>query len=189
MTTQVAPAHTEKLVTGEELLARGDIGPSELIEGRIVMMSPTGFEHGDYELNFGETLKAFVRRNKLGKVVVGEVGIYIRRNPDTVRAADVVFISNERHAQRKQKRGYLDVAPELVVEVLSPDDAWSEVTQKLREYFSVGVKLVWVADPASRTVYAYRTTTDVREFAERDALPGDDVLPGFSVPVKDLFEE
>jgi len=189
MAVEIAPPHTDKLVAGEELLAMGDIGPSELVGGKIVMMSPTAFEHGDYEGNFYEYLKPFVRRHKLGKVVVGEVGIYIRRNPDTVRAADAAFISKERLAQRKQKRGYLDVAPELVVEVLSPDDAWSEVTQKLRDYFSIGVKLVWVADPASRTVHAYRSLTDVREFAEADSLPGDDVLPGFSVPVASLFEE
>jgi len=189
MALEIAPPQTDKLVTGEELLAMGDIGPSELIGGKIVMMSPTGFEHGDYELNIAEAIKAFVRQRRSGKVVTGEVGIYVRRNPDTVRAADVAFISKERLAQRNQKRGYLDVAPELVVEILSPDDAWSEVTQKLRDYFSVGVKLVWVADPASRTVYAYRSTTDVREFAEADTLPGDDVLPGFSVPVASLFEE
>lgn len=189
MAAELAPAMTETLVTGEELLAMGDVGPCELVEGRIVWMSPTGFEHGDYEGNFYERLKAFVRQHRLGKVVVGEVGIYTQRNPDTVRAADVAFISNERYAQRKQKRGFLDVAPDLVVEIMSPEDRWSEVNQKLREYFAIGVRLVWVADPASRTVYAHRSTTDVREFTEADTLPGDDVVPGFSAAVAGLFEE
>jgi len=189
MAIEVAHPQTEALVTGDELLAMGDVGPCELIEGRIVRMSPTGFEHGNYESNFCEHLKAHVRRHRLGKVVVGEVGIYVRRIPDTVRAADAAFVSHERLAQRKQKGGYLDVAPELVVEVLSPDDSWSDVIQKLRDYFSIGVNLVWVADPASRTVYAYRSVTDVREFAEADALTGDEVLPGFSVKVAELFEE
>ena len=185
----VIEQRTDTLVTGEEALALGDIGPYELVEGRIVPMSPTADEHAGYESNFDEYIKAFVRQHKLGKVRVGEVGIYIRRNPDTVRAADVAFISNERYAQRKKKRGYLDVAPDLVVEILSPDDRWSDITQKLREYFSIGVKLVWAADPASRTVYAYRSLTDVREFKGTDSLPGDDVLPGFNVPVAALFEE
>jgi Uma2 family endonuclease len=124
----------------------------------------------------------------LGIVKVGEVGIYTHRRPDTVRGADVLFISNERHAQLTSS-GYLDVAPELVVEVMSPDDRWSEVRRKLQEYFQIGVKLVWIADPDSRTVYAYRSLTDVREFTERDALSGDDVLPDLSVPVASLFEE
>lgn len=186
---EVNLALAERLVTGDELLAMGDIGPSELIEGRIVLKSPTGDEHAAYESNFDEYLKAFVRAHKLGKVRVGEVGIYTHRNPDTVRAADVAFISNERYAQRKQKGGYLDVAPELIVEIMSPSDCWSDVKQKLREYFSIGVKLVWVADPTDRTVEAYRSLTDVREFKEADTLTGDDVLPGFSVPVASLFEE
>ncbi len=189
MAVQLAPTETETLITGEELLAMGDVSPCELIEGRIVFMSPAGDEHGGYESNFDEYLKAYVRRTKLGKIRVGEIGIYTRRNPDTIRAADVAFISNERYAQRKKRGGFLDVAPELVVEVMSPDDRWSEITQKLREYFAIGVKLVWVADPSTRTVYVYRSLTDVREFSQADTLTGDDVLPGFSVPVADLFEE
>ena len=151
-------------------------------------MTPTGDQHGSCEGNFYYALRSFVDSHKLGKVRVGEVGIYTRRNPDTVRAADVLFISNERYAQIKSP-GYLDVAPDLVVEVLSPNDYWIEVTQKLREYFAIGVRLVWVADPQTHSVHAYRALTDVREFTANDDLPGDDVLPGFSVKVAQLFEE
>ena len=187
MVVELAPTET-RLITGEELAAMGDSGPCELIEGRIVPMTPTGGEHGRIEVNIGAELLAYVRSHKLGKVLAGEVGIYTRRNPDTVRGADVLFISNERYAQ-KTSPGYLDVAPDLVVEILSPNDRWTEVTQKLREYFAIGVRLAWVADPQTRSVYAYRALTDVREFTENDDLPGDDVLPGFSVKVAQLFEE
>ncbi len=76
-----------------------------------------------------------------------------------------------------------------IVEVLSPDDRWSQVQQKLREYFEIGVRLIWVADPPTRTVYAYRSLTDVRVFGEQDALPGEQVLPEFSTPVAELFQE
>ena len=124
----------------------------------------------------------------IGKVRAAEVGIYTRRNPDTGRGADVLSISNERYAQKKSP-GYLDVAPDLVVEILSPNDRWTEVNQKLREYFAIGVRLVRVADPQTRSVYTYRALTDVREFTENDDLPGDNVLPGFSVKVAQLFEE
>jgi Uma2 family endonuclease len=188
MTVQTLEAKTATLISGEELLAMGEIGRCELVEGRIIMLSPTGGRHGSIELNFGAALHSFVRPRKLGIVKVGEVGIYTQRKPDTVRGADVLFISTERHAQLTSA-GYLDVAPELVVEVLSPEDRWSEITRKLQEYFRIGVKLVWAADPASHSVYAYRALTDVREFTETAMLPGDDVLPGFSVPVADLFEE
>ena len=83
----------------------------------------------------------------------------------------------------------VDVAPELVVEVLSPRDSRAELTQKLREYFAAGVTLVWVAGPEAKLVLAYRSATDVRELREADRLSGDDVLPGFEAEVKTLFEE
>ncbi|MGB2771016.1 MAG: Uma2 family endonuclease, partial [Anaerolineae bacterium] len=86
------PKRRTKPITGEELLALGDIGPSELIDGRIVTMTPTGDEHGTIEFNLGSELRAFVRRQRLGRVTGGEVGIYTRRNPDRVRAADIAFI-------------------------------------------------------------------------------------------------
>ena len=152
------------------------------------MLSPTGSRHGSVEGNFYDTLRAFVRPRRLGLVKVGEVGIYTHRNPDTVRGADVLFISTERAAQLKSP-AFLDVAPDLVVEVLSPDDRWSDLMQKLREYFAIGVRLVWVADPEARIIYAYRAPTDVRQFTEQDSLPGDEVLPGFSASIAGLFEE
>ena len=90
-----------KIITGEDLAAMGDIGPYELVEGRLVPMTPTGDEHGGYQGNFYYAIRSFANAHKLGKVRVGEIGIYTRRNPDTVRAADVYFVSNERYAQKK----------------------------------------------------------------------------------------
>ena len=180
------PEPTKTPVTGEELLAMGDIGRSELIEGEIIQIAPTGDEHGYIESNIDTALKPFVRERKLGRVMTGEVGIYIRRNPDTVRGADVAFISNERYAQRG-KSAFLDVAPDLVVEVMSPDDRWSEVMKKLGEYFSIGVRLVWVVEPETQTVYAYRSLTDVRCFTRDEILVGDDILPEFALPVAEIF--
>jgi len=186
--TSTAAAHTRP-ITGEELAELPNVGPCELVEGRIVPMSPTGGEHGRVEGNFFEAIRAFARERGLGKVLVGEVGVFTRRNPDTVRGADVAFISNEKYERLGSKRGFLDVAPDLVVEVLSPRDSALGLTQKLREYFAVGVRLVWVADPEARAVLAYRSLTDVREFREADPLPGDDVLPGFTADVARFFEE
>jgi Uma2 family endonuclease len=173
-------------VTGDELYRMGDLGRTELVRGEIVHMSPTGFTHGYIETNVAAALKSFVKQRAAGRVFSGEVGIYTGRNPDTVRAADVAFISNERMAQVKSK-SYLDVAPELVVEVLSPDDAWSDLMEKLDEYFACGVKLAWVIDPRTQQVYVYHAVTQVERFTVKDTLGGGDVLPGFSVPVAELF--
>jgi Uma2 family endonuclease len=107
-----APSET-KLITGEELLAMGDIGPCELIDGRIVPMSPTGSEHGNIEFNLGLALKVFVQQRKLGWVVGGEVGIYTRHNPDRVRGADIVFVSNKRITSLPN--GFLETTPDLIV--------------------------------------------------------------------------
>jgi Uma2 family endonuclease len=186
--TGTAAAHTRP-ITGEELAGLPNVGPCELVEGRIVPMSPTGGEHGRVEGNIFAAVRAYARERGVGKVLVGEVGIFTRRNPDTVRGADVAFISNEGYGRLGSRTGFLDVAPELVVEVLSPHDSAAGLTQKLREYFLVGVRLVWVADPEAKAILAYRSVTDVREFRESDLLSGDDVLPGFSVEVARLFEE
>ncbi|HEY83781.1 MAG TPA: Uma2 family endonuclease [Chloroflexi bacterium] len=178
----------DTLLTGEELHAMGDIGRSELIKGRLISMSPTGHPHGYIEFIIGRILGNFVHQHKLGRILGGEVGIYIERYPDTVRGADVAFISNERMAQVKS-RSYLDVAPELIVEVMSPDDRWSEIMEKLAEYFAIGVKVVWVADPKLRQIFAYRSLTNVEHFTANEELIADDVLPDFKVSVADLFGE
>ena len=177
---------TQELITGEELFRRGDLEHTELVKGEIVYMSPAGHLHGYIEGRFYRALEAFVTQHQLGRVLVGEVGIYTGRNPDTVRGADVAFISHERMAQVKSK-SYLDVAPELIVEVLSPDDSWSKVMDKLEEYFSIGVLVVWVADPRKQQVYIYQSLTEVQRFTAAESLPGGQILPGFNAPVVELL--
>jgi Uma2 family endonuclease len=185
MTATTAPPEI-RLVTGEELLAMGDIGPCELIDGRIVPMSPTGAEHGNLEFDLGRLLGNFVAERKLGWVMGGEVGIYIRRNPDRVRGADIAFVSKQRLPHRPHK-GFLEVAPELVVEIISPEDRWEDVRQKLEDYFSIGVQRVWVVEPENRAVLVYRSITEMERLGEADTLKGEGVLEGFSLPVADLF--
>lgn len=180
-------AATKSRLTGEELAAMDDVGPAELVKGELVRMSPVGHPHGFYEGNFVVALGIFVRKHKLGRVLSGEVGIYTGRNPDTIRAADAAFISNERLAQ-VQSKSYLDIAPELVVEVLSLDDRWSTINQKIDEYFAIGVQQVWIADPDRRQVYVYHSPTQIERFAVGEELSGGAVLPGFKVPVAELFD-
>jgi len=188
ITKSTKPPRPKPLITGEVLFAMGDIGPSELVRGEIVYLMATGHKHGFVELNVGSILRDFVKTHKLGRVVVGEVGIYTARQPDTVRAADVAFVSHERLAQ-VQSRSYLDVAPELVVEVLSPDDRWSEVKTKLAEYFVIGVQLIWVIDPQREAIFVYQTLHDVEILGLGDELTGGLVLPEFKVAVAEFFAD
>ena len=166
---QEPAVESPRLVTGEDLFKMGDIGRAELVKGVIVHMSPTGYLHGLIEGKFFAKLLAFVEQQSLGRVLVGEVGIYMARHPDTVRGADVAFISNEGLAKVRSS-SYLDVAPELVVEILSPDDRWSDLMEKLGEYFDVGVLVVWLADLRKRSVYVYRSLTDVQHLTVGDVL-------------------
>lgn len=187
LTNPVAP---EKLITGEEFAAMGEDATMglELIAGRIVGRNmPTGDEHGSVELKLGSKLLFHVEITKSGKVRSGEVGIYLKRNPDLVRAADILYISNERYG-KNTAGSYLTAIPDLTVEVMSPSDTWSELLDKLEEYFEAGVRLCWVVHPRTKKIYVYRSATDVRVLTERDELTGGDVLPGFSVKIADLFE-
>ncbi len=173
------------LITAEELFEMGDIGPCELIDGRITAMSPTGFEHSYYEVELGSELRAYVRQQKLGQVAGGEAGILIKRNPDRVRAADVLFISYERLANRP--KGYLQVIPELVVEIVSPHDRWYDIQDKIQDYFSIGIERLWIVEPAQKTVRVYRSPTEFALLTAVDILRGEGILDGFALPLAELF--
>ena len=175
-------------LTGEELLRKPWLNPCELVGGRIVRMTPTNPTHGRIEVNVAAALTAFVRTQNLGVVMAGEVGVFTARNPDTVRAPDVLFLSHERDFRRTRRDGFLEVAPDLVVEILSPTDRPDAVRRKLDEYFAAGVRLAWVIDPATRTVRVHPAHGEPRTLAAGDVLTGDDVLPGFLLPTQEVFE-
>lgn len=187
MIANVKAPPENRLITGNELMAMGEIGPCELVEGEIVMGSPAGYEHGWVEFTLGRLLGNFVYERKLGWVGGDELGIYTRRNPDTVRAGDVVFVSKERSADRPRP-GYLEIAPDLVVEVVSPGDSWSEIQDKIEEYFAIGVRWVWVIEPRKRAVRVYRSPADMEKLVAGDTLEGEGPLAGFRLPVATIFE-
>ena len=105
-----------------------------------------------------------------------------------MRAADVLYLSHERDARRRRPQGFLDVAPELIVEILSPTDRPDQVRRKLGEYFAAGVRLVWVIDPAARTVQVHRDRGELLTLVPGEVVTGEDVLPGFELTVEDVFE-
>lgn len=177
---------TTEIITGAELFELGDRGPCELIAGRIVQMNPPGAEHGRIEIRLGRYLDSFVEEHDSGWVLGGETGLYIRRNPDTVRGMDLAVISKQR-LPAGPGEGYLEVAPELVVEIVSPSDRWQEIEDKIGDYFSAEVAQVWVVYPRQQTIYVYRSQTERELFTRDTTLQGEGVLSGFTLAVAALF--
>ena len=174
--------------TAEELirLPRGKCR-YELVKGELFEMPPAGGRHGSVAMRIGVLLGSHVMANQLGEVLAAETGYFLRRDPDTVRAPDASFIAGDRLPPGELPAGYLDIMPDLAVEVLSPNDRAGEVLDKVDDWLGAGVKLVWVLDPAARTVRVYRSTAQVEELAEHEILDGAEVLPGFSCEIRSLF--
>jgi Uma2 family endonuclease len=177
----------EPPLTGADLWAMGDIGPCELIEGEIVSMSPTKVEHGRIEFRLAQLIGQFVDQDDLGVVMVGEVGVYVERDPDTIRAADVLYISHERLAEATPN-DFLDVAPELIVEIVSPNDRYAYIQTKIEAYLAIGCDIVLLVEPVSQTVRLYRSPTQVQILQTEDRLTLPDILPGLEIPVSDIFK-
>jgi Uma2 family endonuclease len=180
-------ATVENITTAKQLLAAGDIGRCELVRGELIMMSPAGSEHGWIVTNFTVPLGMFVKQHSLGRVFGAETGFCIGHDPDTVRAPDVAFVTTGRIGG-KLARGFFPGPPDLAVEVLSPDDRAGEVLAKVQDWLDAGCLAVWVADPRTRTVTVYRSRSQIVVLGESETLSGGDLLPGFSLPVSELFQ-
>jgi len=149
-------------------------------------MTPAGFEHGLIVSRVNAQLENFVEQQALGVVTGAETGFHISRNPDTVRAPDVGFVSAERVSEPPTK-GFFQGAPDLAVEVLSPNDRASELLAKVQDWLGAGCRAVWVIDPATQTVSVYALPNEITVYNLSDELTGGDVLPGFSVPIARIF--
>ena len=177
-----------KLLTAEDLLelhSRGVKG--ELIRGVLAETVSTGVEHGKVTAKFTIKLGIFVEPRKLGTIVTSDSGVLFGRNPDIVREPDVAFTSTERMPLDARISGYSEVPPDFIVEVASPGDTVRALFDKAHMWLHHGVTLVWVADPDTRTVDVYRQDASTVTFSEDDILDGDPVLPGFTLPVREVF--
>ena len=177
-----------KLMTAEELLRLPSDGRRyELVRGELRTLPPTGFEHGGATSRFDRSLGHYVQAHQLGEVVTGEPGFILATDPDTLRAPDVAFVRRERLIEVGPVRGYWPGAPDLVVEVISPNDLYTEVDEKVAEWLEHGTRLVFVVNPRRRSVAAHRPGQPVRVFGPDDVLDGEDVVPGWTLSVRDLF--
>ena len=177
-----------RLLTADDLLrlySRGVRG--ELIRGVLCETMPTGREHGQIVTSLVILLGDFIKPRKLGILTASDSGVWLERDPDTVREPDIAYFSAEASPLDERVTGYAEVAPDLVVEVASPGDSRTEVNEKALMWLSHGVGLVWVVHPDTRTVDVHRTDNPVETLSEAEALDGLDVLPGFSCEVRDIF--
>jgi Uma2 family endonuclease len=179
-------AAAKTITTAEQLFQSPDLGPCELLRGELIMMSPAGSKHGRIALQLGSMLWNFVEPRRLGVVLGAETGFRIAENPDTVRAPDVAFIRRERIGAELPD-GFFPGAPDLAVEVLSPNDRAGEVLAKVQDWLASGSAAVWVVDPKTQTVTVYGADRKTVMLTANDAIAGGDLLPGFTAPVAGIF--
>ncbi len=183
MMAKVAP----ETMSAEEF-ERNYLGkPAELIRGKVREKMPAGRRHGRVAMSIGAEIATFVRKHNLGETLAAETGFVLRTSRgESVRAPDVAFICKERLTQDEE--GFSRIVPDLVVEVVSPQDTPAYLNDKVMEWLEAGVKVVWVIDPAHRTVAIWRADGSHETLDEGATLTGEAVLPGFRVPVRSLFE-
>ena len=176
--------------TAGELLNLPDDGCRyELLRGELKRMSPAGNRHGRLAANVMISLGVHVRANGLGAVYAAETGYQLASDPDHVRAPDVSFIGRERLERTGETDGYWPGAPDLAVEVVSPGDRRAEVEEKVRDWLDAGAGMVLVVDfHRGRTVQVHRPPSRVVDLTEGDVVDGGNVVPGWRLPVSELFD-
>jgi Uma2 family endonuclease len=179
---------TTTLVTAEQLLRMPDDGHFyELVSGELKKRASPGFLHGVVLSCLSGLLSGHIREHKLGLAAAGRPGFLLARDPDTVLAPDLAFIRRDRLAANPATDAYWPGAPDLAAEVMSPGDTLREGKDKANAWLAAGVRMVWVANPARRTITVYRSAADVKTLTEDGDLDGQDVLPGFRCRVADIF--
>ena len=178
-----------KLLTAADLLRLDSQGArGELIGGVLYETMPTGLEHGKIAATLTILLGIFIMPRKLGTLATSDVGVWLERDPDTVREPDIAYFSAARLPPGVRITGYAEVVPDLVVEIVSPSGGRREVSDKAQMWLSYGVDLVWVVQPESRTVDVYDADRAVVTLDQHDTLDGLDVLPGFTCAVSAVFD-
>jgi Uma2 family endonuclease len=180
----------ETLLTAEEfarLPEPEEGGKMELVDGKVVCMTPVGEQHGRRAIRLGGALDEFVEAHGLGYVGV-EIGFRVGHDPDTVVAPDVVFVAQD--PGRPETSTYIDGPPTLAVEIMSPDDRELEVSAKVRRYLEAGTHRVWIMRPGERTITVHRPGGDSHTYGIDDTLTSDDAgfsVAGFELPLREAF--
>jgi Uma2 family endonuclease len=179
-------ATATRLLTAEDLYDLPSDFRCELVDGVLIELSPPGNVHARVS---AKAVVVFARAEAMGLgIVLGEGGYILRRGPDTVRAPDAAFVHADRMALADLPKGFSEVAPDIVVEVVSQWDTRGEIQAKIRDWIEAEARLVLYVYPDTRTVHAIRSLTDRQELTFADVLDLGDILPGFSCRVADFFD-
>jgi Uma2 family endonuclease len=181
------PAESVTLMTAEELLQLHLPHKStELVRGQLIVREPPSTYHGKLAAKLSILVGNFVYARELGDIFGQDTGFKIASSPDTVRAPDLAFLSRER-SSAVGRRGYAAIAPDLVVEIVSPGDRPGEVLAKVADWIDAGVRLVWVIDPDRTEARIHRSDGSLEIVSGDGALNGEDVLPGFTLELAKVF--
>jgi Uma2 family endonuclease len=162
-------------------------GRWELIDGEPVEMTPSADESSSVGATIITLLGSFVRPRGLGRLYGADGGFVLFPDRPMVRVPDAAFVRAERMPEGQARKSFPRLAPDLVVEVLSPSDRASEVVAKLEVYQEAGVPLIWLVDPEKTTITVIASGKSTKVLQAGDTLDGGDVLPGFTVPVGEIF--
>ena len=179
-----------RLLTAEEFMQQDDLeAPVELVRGVVSDLPFPSPRHGQVCCTIGCAIGAYVDQGRLGHIMSNHTCIVTERNPDTVRCCDICYVSQTRIPSIKERDGFfLPAQPDLIVEVRADYDRWIDMLEKAVEYLNSGVTVVCVLDPTTETSRIYRSDRDEEQLKNGDLVRFEDVLPGFSVPLKQLFE-
>ena len=181
---------SEKLLTADEFLRLCEkrVVKGELVRGMVSETVSANGEHSEVAAAVAHAFVSHVRPRRLGRVSTSDGGVRLERDPDTVREPDVAFFSAENLPLDVKVRGFYEVVPDLVVEIVSPNDNPQYVADRVAMWLSHGVRLVWAVYPVSRTVAAHPSAGPTLIYTENDELDGGDVLPEFRCPVRDILD-
>lgn len=182
-------ATAEKLLTVEEYMEIPDTGiPTELVQGVVVEMNVPMYPHGRVCFEIAVLLGRFLEDHPVGRATSNDSGVVTTRDPDTVRGPDVAYYSFDRLPKGARVSGYPGVAPDVVFEVRSPSEAWSELMARCAEYFRAGVSVVCVVEVTKRSAYDYRDREELQVFGPTDTLRIAEIHPDFEISLEQLFE-
>ncbi len=160
----------------------------DLIRGELFPMPPFPSEqHGFVTSDLATELSWFVKRNRLGRTSAAETRFVIEQNPDTAIAPDWAFIAKER-APKVPSEKFSRIVPDAILEVRSPSDREGEVVKKMKQWIAAGVRIGWELNPKKRILTVYRPNAETYQIDINGIMRGEDVLPGFELPLRSIFE-